>query len=462
MSNPSRVSPQGEGEINIENENPTIENNRDRNDTEDNPRFRIGTAILKVFDGITFRGTISKRFDGMFYTITYSDGDHEEMDHEEVERLLENRNADNYETGQNNTRTLVQTDMHGYSLPEKDSEAFGHNYPSRPFDNSSIITFQNIGRLPRSAFGHKSIQMSRAFRDSKANIAMYAEPSLNDCLLNPNEKFRDRMRMRSPGSFSIISYNTKMGELARWNTVGGSAITMDANLSSHKVENGYGTDRRGLGRWSWVRIRGCDDIFTRFVSAYRPCKNNTSMTGCWGQQVNYFRNELHIRDPDPRKIFDDDLCKELDVWHELGDNLVIGIDLNEDAQDSLIARKLKSSYNLKDGVLSRHPDLSPPATFNCNTNRKVIDAIYISENIEVLQAGYMPFDCGSPAVESDGHRMLWVMLDNLSMLGKHIPCSTLAIECKRVKSNDPRSRKVYHQKVKEEYSRQNIIAKNKK
>ena len=69
------------------------------------------------------------------------------------------------------------------------------------------------------------------------------------------------------------------------------------------------------------------------------------MTGCWGQQVNYFRNELHIRDPDPRKIFDDDLCKELDVWHELGDNLVIGIDLNEDAQDSLIARKLKSSYN---------------------------------------------------------------------------------------------------------------------
>ena len=37
---------------------------------------------------------------------------------------------------------------------------------------------------------------------------------------------------------------------------------MDANLSSHKVENGYGTDRRGLGRWSWVQIRGCDDMIT--------------------------------------------------------------------------------------------------------------------------------------------------------------------------------------------------------
>ena len=158
----------------------------------------------------------------------------------------------------------------------------------------------------------------------------------------------------------------------------------------------------------------------------------------------FFRNKLNIRNPDPRKIFDEDLCKELDTWDELGDNLVLGIDLNDDAQHSSLARKLKQKYNLKDGVLSRHPDLSPPATFARNTNKKVINAIYVSENLEVLQAGYMPFDSGSPAVESDGYQMLWVMIDNLSMLGKHIPCSTLAIECEKVRSNDPRSRKVYH------------------
>ena len=54
--------------------------------------------------------------------------------------------------------------------------------------------------------------------------------------------------------------------------------------------------------------------------------------------------------------------------------------------------------------------------------------------------------------------MLWVMIDNLSMLGKHIPCSTLAIECEKVRSNDIRSRRVYHREVKKEYVRQNIIA----
>ena len=86
--------------------------------------------------------------------------------------------------------------------------------------------------------------------------------------------------------------------------------------------------------------------------------------------------------------------------------MVIGIDLNDDAQHSSLARKLKQTYKLKDGVLNRHSNSSSPATFARNTNRKVINTIYVSENLEVLQAGYMPFDSGSPAVESDGHQML--------------------------------------------------------
>lgn len=154
----------------------------------------------------------------MYCKITYSDGDQEELDHDEVNNFLENKNADNYETEQGNERRLVQTNMHGFNLSEKDSEVFGHNYPKKPFENSSIITFQNVGQLPQSMYGRKSIQMSKAFKDSKANIALYAEPSLNDRFLNPNEKFNDRMKMKSPGSFSIISCNTKLGESAKWNT----------------------------------------------------------------------------------------------------------------------------------------------------------------------------------------------------------------------------------------------------
>ena len=144
--------------------------------------------------------------------------------------------------------------MHEDLLQEKDSEAFGHNFPKKPFDNSSIITFQNIGRLPKSGYGHKSVQMATAFKDSNANIALYAEPSINDRFLNPNEKFKDRMRMNNPGSFSILNYNANMGEDAKWNTIGGTTITMDSNFTSHMTQQGYGKDKSGLGRWCWVRI----------------------------------------------------------------------------------------------------------------------------------------------------------------------------------------------------------------
>ena len=40
---------------------------------------------------------------------------------------------------------------------------------------------------------------------------------------------------------------------------------------------------------------------------------------------------------DPRELFDRDFIRELDTFYQLGDNLVIGIDLNNDAKDSQIA-----------------------------------------------------------------------------------------------------------------------------
>lgn len=109
------------------------------------------------------------------------------MDHEEVERLLENKNSDNHKSSQDRERRIVQLDMYGDIVQEIDSEIFRHNFPKKPYDNSSIITFQNTGQLPQNAYAHKLIQMAQAFKDSKANIAMYVELLINDKLMTPNK-----------------------------------------------------------------------------------------------------------------------------------------------------------------------------------------------------------------------------------------------------------------------------------
>ena len=135
MSNPVEERIDGEGEAIEENNNIIIDEDRNNINNRDKPRFKVGTAILKEFSGTTFRGVITRRFDGLYYGVSYDvDDDFEDMDHEEVERLLENRNIDNYKSAQDRVSRLVQLDMHGERVQERDSESFGHNFPEKSYE----------------------------------------------------------------------------------------------------------------------------------------------------------------------------------------------------------------------------------------------------------------------------------------------------------------------------------------
>ena len=175
----------------------------------------------------------------------------------------------------------------------------------------------------------------------------------------------------------------------------------------------------------------------------------------WTQHVNHFR-EKGIREPDPRKIFDDHLIEAVKEWMDLGDNVIIGIDMNDDVRTGHLAKRL-NVIGLQDGILKLHPNSSPPSTFDGNDSRTPIDAIFVSAAVEIRRGGYMPFDSGIPSAPSDGHRMLWVEIDNYSILGKDIPLSTQSITTNPVDSKDPRVRKSFSIKVKKEYTRQNVF-----
>ena len=83
-----------------------------------------------------------------------------------------------------------------------------------------------------------------------------------------------------------------------------------------------------------------------------------------------------------------------------GDNVILGIDMNEDVRTGKLAKRLKE-LGLIDLILSTHPTLSPPATFNRNTTRTPVDAIWGNTSLEIISAGYGPFDGGYPSALSD-------------------------------------------------------------
>ena len=357
-----------------------------------------------------------------------------------------------------NTKVLrVQSTLAGENLVAKDSDAFGHEFPLQPTINSSIITFQNTGQMKQFIMSSKSEQIAKAFKKSNASVALYAEHSLNQKSkqIPTTERFHQRMINVNPSSLSKISFNVHANDDTPWNYPGGTALTVDRISRGHHASNGV--DSSGLGRWTWIRLEGKLNTFASYIAAYRPCHNDKDVASTWNQHVRYFSDQ-GIQSPNPRDIFDDDLIALLRIMLQNGDNVILGIDMNEDVRTGKLAKRLKE-LGLIDLILSTHPTLSPPATFNRNTTRTPVDAIWGNTSLDIISAGYGPFDGGYPSALSDGHRLLWIMASNQSLLGKHLPITNPKLRIERLKSHDPRSRKIFTRRVRKEYCKQDVFRK---
>ena len=161
-----------------------------------------------------------------------------------------------------------------------------------------------------------------------------------------------------------------------------------------------------------MRLEGWLNTFVTYISAYRPCCNEKDVASTWNQHIRYF-SKKGITSPNPRDLFDDNLIALLQIILVNGDNVVLGIDMNEDVRTGKLAKQLKE-LGLIDLILSTHPLESPPATFNRNTTRTPIDVIWGNSSLEVLRAGYRPFNDGYPSALSDGHRLFWIMVSHQS------------------------------------------------
>jgi hypothetical protein len=144
----------------------------------------------------------------------------------------------------------------------------------------------------------------------------------------------------------------------------------------------------------------------------------------------------------------------------MGDSIVIGIDMNKDVRDCTLSTVFQEN-DLRNAILTSHPSKSPPATFSRNRSHTPIDTIWVTSNLNITRAGFMPFDGGFPSAPSDSHRMLWIEVKNYSFLGKHIPTTTSPLAANRVKSNDPISVRRYQRLLRNQYMKHKIFKKTK-
>ena len=112
---------------------------------------------------------------------------------------------------------------------------------------------------------------------------------------------------------------------------------------------------------------------------------------------------------------------------------------------------------LKDLIVSIHPLLSPPATFNRNNSQTPVNEIWGNLSLEVFSAGYGQFNGGYPSALLNRHRFLWIIISDHSLLGKYLPITNPTIRTERLNSEDKQTRKISTRRIRKEYCKQNIF-----
>jgi hypothetical protein len=88
----------------------------------------------------------------------------------------------------------------------------------------------------------------------------------------------------------------------------------------------HGQDERGVGRWSYMKISSNKKSLI-IITAYRPCLSQGPSTA-WIQQWALLR-ETGVKDPDPIKIFYNDLETFITEWTQKGSEIILMLDANE-------------------------------------------------------------------------------------------------------------------------------------
>ena len=139
-----------------------------------------------------------------------------------------------------------------------ENESWGDSMGTKS-NNIIRIGFQNIGPQSTMKNDLNSKLTSQHITNNFYDIFMFAEHGLNLSKIKPENSWRERMG--KPKNHSNLAYNSNEATMGDGRIYGGTGITT-LNEITHRRESS-GQDPTGLGRWTWTRLRGKYNQFTR-------------------------------------------------------------------------------------------------------------------------------------------------------------------------------------------------------
>jgi hypothetical protein len=131
-----------------------------------------------------------------------------------------------------------------------------------------------------------------------------------------------------------------------------------------------GSDRE-MGRWSYTRLLGKHGRIIVVVSIYQVCNQQASTVGdrtAFAQQLSLLRR--NGKDCSPRKLFLDDLDKQLEEWTEKGYEILLSGGINEELGSDINGFAcLSARWNLVEIIQHFHGVEDEPPTYARGSKR---------------------------------------------------------------------------------------------
>ena len=263
----------------------------------------------------------------------------------------------------------------------------------------------NINGLQHEQWKAKNERIKQFLKKYDFDIIGLQEVNLNWDKIGPVDQWDERTIGWWKGGNSTIKAYNQQDVISKPSQPGGCMVTSVNKAKTKVVE--HARDFRKLGRWAWTRYRGKNNKTLRVVSAYRPGSNAGAHT-VYSQQRSYF--DILGNDRQPKDIMLEELRVEIVKWQDEGDLIVVMIDANEHVDKEHMKQSFET-LGLREAIIEQHKeDKGYQATYN--RGREPIDGIFVSEQLQIEAAGYLPFG-DSPS----DHRALWIRINEADAFG---------------------------------------------
>ena len=324
--------------------------------------------------------------------------------------------------------------MGGANMDRDDVEVYGDEQHEK-LDNIFRVGLHNIFNLPEDRRTSKSRQLIDYIVHKGYDVFLMAEIGLNWRKVGNNDRWFECIWGKFKTSRSIFAHNVNELSVTKVHQPGGVGAIASEEVTHRVIATGK--DPTGLGRWCWIHFQGRNGIRIRTIAVYRPC-NAPGATTTYQQQLRHLRQ--HRSDHQPREALYEDLYQACSTWIGAGDQLIIGIDANEDIREGQTESFFRT-LGMKEAILSKH-DSSPPATQNRNTRRQPIDGLFVTPGLKAVAAGYEAFGVGCPS----DHRVLWADFSYENAFGFNSP-PLMRPETRRLNNKNPRMVEKYVKEV---------------